>query len=129
MEKKKNRSRKRDAILACLAGTKTHPSADWVYRQLKPDFPDLSLGTVYRNLSEFLESGQIISVGSVGGLERYDYDVSPHAHFICRKCHAVIDVREIPLPPLPELPGTLEACAVTFTGVCNFCQSASSDAQ
>lgn len=129
MEKKKNHSRKRDSILACLAGTKTHPSADWVYRQLKPELPDLSLGTVYRNLSEFLDSGQIISVGTVGGLERYDFDTTPHAHFICRKCHAVIDVAEIPLTSLPELPGTMESCAITFTGICNSCQSAFPDAQ
>ena len=50
MQKK---SRKRDAILACVCSTDTHPTAEWVYTQLKPDIPDLSLGTVYRNLAMF----------------------------------------------------------------------------
>ena len=45
------KSRKRDAILACVCSTDTHPTAEWVYTQLKPDIPDLSLGTVYRNLA------------------------------------------------------------------------------
>ena len=44
MQKK---SRKRDAILACVCSTDTHPTAEWVYTQLKPDIPDLSLGPVY----------------------------------------------------------------------------------
>ena len=46
------KSRKRDAILACVCSTDTHPTAEWVYTQLKPDIPDLSLGTVYRNLGD-----------------------------------------------------------------------------
>mgnify|MGYP000354531296 CR=1 FL=1 len=46
-------SRKRDAILECLRCTTSHPTAEWVYTQLKPDIPDLSLGTVYRNLAMF----------------------------------------------------------------------------
>ena len=46
-------SRKREAILTCLHGTTCHPTAEWVYQQLKPQFPDLSLGTVYRNLAAF----------------------------------------------------------------------------
>lgn len=128
MEKRKNHSRKRDAILACLAGTKTHPSADWIFRQLKPEISDLSLGTVYRNLSSFLEEGTIISVGTVGGLERYDYDISPHAHFVCRCCHAVLDVASVAVTAPPELPGQAEACRVTYTGICKACYPASSDA-
>ena len=62
-------SRKRDAILACLRSTTCHPTAEWVYQQLKPAIPDLSLGTVYRNLSMFKDEGLVISVGTVGGLD------------------------------------------------------------
>ena len=51
MEATTKRFRKREAILACLRDTTAHPSAEWVYEQLKPQIPDLSLGTVYRNLS------------------------------------------------------------------------------
>lgn len=91
MEQSRKHSRKRDAILACLRMTDAHPSADWIYRQLKPEIPDLSLGTVYRNLAYFADTGEIKSLGSVGGQERFDGDVRPHSHFICRDCGAVLD--------------------------------------
>ena len=83
MQKK---SRKRDAILACVCSTDTHPTAEWVYTQLKPDIPDLSLGTVYRNLAMFRREGIIGSAGVVNGLERYDRNPLPHAHFVCTQC-------------------------------------------
>lgn len=85
-------SRKREAILQALRSTDTHPSAEWVYTKLKPEFPDLSLATVYRNIAEFLEEGTIVSVGTVAGQERYDAETHPHTHFICDTCGAVIDV-------------------------------------
>ena len=88
----KRYSRKREAILQALRSTDTHPSAEWVYTKLKPEFPDLSLATVYRNIAEFLEEGTIVSVGTVAGQERYDAETRPHTHFICDTCGAVIDV-------------------------------------
>ena len=48
MNKRQNYSRKREAILSALRSTKTHPTAEWVYLQMKNEYPDLSLGTVYR---------------------------------------------------------------------------------
>lgn len=53
MEPTRKRSKKRDAILSCLCSTDTHPSAEWIYHRLKPQIPDLSLATVYRNLALF----------------------------------------------------------------------------
>ena len=67
MEKRQNYSRKREAILQAVRSTTLHPSAEWVYRELKPVFPDLSLGTVYRNLAQFKVDGVIVSVGTVNG--------------------------------------------------------------
>lgn len=86
------RSKKRDAMLALLRSTHSHPSADWVYRQLKPEFPDLSLGTVYRNLNQLSDERIIRRLGVVNGQERFDADTSPHAHFVCTDCGAVIDL-------------------------------------
>ena len=71
-------SKKRTAIYDCLCGTKTHPTADWIYQQLLPEFPDLSLATVYRNLAQLKEAGRIRSVGTVAGQERFDADLHPH---------------------------------------------------
>ncbi len=85
-------SKKREAILQVIRSTKEHPSAEWIYEKLKPEYPDLSLGTVYRNLALFREEGEIISIANVNGQERYDAETGSHPHFICRNCGAVIDV-------------------------------------
>lgn len=123
------RSKKREAIYECVRATKTHPTAEWVYGQLKPSLPDLSLGTVYRNLAMFRQEGKLISVGTVDGMERYDANTTPHAHFVCTHCNAVIDV-DVPLPE--ELIaavgcGSVHHCELTFFGVCYSCVPA--DAQ
>ena len=85
-------SRKRDAILREIMNTDVHPSAEWVYRRLKKEYPDLSLATVYRNIAMFRSDGTIRSVGIVGGEERFDADTSFHPHFICKKCGKVMDI-------------------------------------
>ena len=69
MERTAKHFRKRDAILSCLRQTTTHPSAEWIYNRLKEEYTDISLGTVYRNLALFKEQGQIISLGTVNGVE------------------------------------------------------------
>jgi Fur family peroxide stress response transcriptional regulator len=91
----RKRSKKRDAILKAIRSTTTHPSAQWVYEQLKPAIPGLSLGTVYRNINLFREEGAVISVGVVQGEERFDGQVQPHPHFVCGNCGKVIDITGI----------------------------------
>ena len=92
MERRRKHSKKRDAILNTIRSTKTHPSAEWVFEQLREDFPNLSLGTVYRNIAEFKESGEVMSVAVVDGIDRIDGDTSPHEHFVCTACGAVEDL-------------------------------------
>jgi len=92
-----NYSEKRQAILDNLQETSEHPSAETIYHSLKPSYPRLSLGTVYRNLQEFKRDGTAVSVAVVNGQERFDGDTAEHAHFICDKCNAIIDL-DIPLP-------------------------------
>ena len=95
MQRATRYSKKREAILAAIRGTNCHPSAEWVYQTLKPAHPDLSLGTVYRNLVFFQENGDIQSVGVVKGQERFDGVTTPHSHFICNSCGAVSDLEGI----------------------------------
>ena len=127
MEQKAKHFRKRDAILTCLRQTKAHPSADWVYAQLKPEIPDLSLGTVYRNLSLFKEQGLINSLGTVKGVERFDGDTHSHVHFICTECGTVQDLEGMPsLPSLRasaenDLGSQIQGCQITLTGLCREC--------
>ena len=129
MEHTRKYSRKREAILECLRSTQSHPSADWVYSQLKPQYPDLSLATVYRNLAMFKRDGVIGSVGTVNGLERFDYDTRPHAHFVCSRCSAVLDVEEVALPPSltelvrQQLDAEVTDSSICFTGRCSNCRA------
>ena len=123
-------SKKRDAILECVCSTATHPSAEWVYVQLKPQVPDLSLGTVYRNLAAFKQEGIISSVGIVNGTERFDRNTVPHTHFVCTHCSAVIDVDNIgPPQKLAEQVrcGSVRECVLTFIGICNQCVNADAE--
>ena len=85
-------SKKRDAMLALLQSTHCHPGADWVYREMRTQYPGLSLGTVYRNLNHLCERGLIRRVGTVDGQERYDGMITPHSHFICNRCGAILDL-------------------------------------
>ena len=119
--------RKRDAILSCIKGTDVHPSADGVYAQLKPQIPDLSIGTVYRNLALFKEQGVIISVGTVQGVERFDGNTNPHVHFVCTSCGRVDDLPKMEVPQAfcseaaSQTGGCVECCQLTFTGRCSQC--------
>ena len=127
MERTTKHFRKRDAILTCLRETKAHPSADWVFAKLKPEIPDLSLGTVYRNLSLFKEQGLIQSIGTIRGVERFDGDIHSHVHFVCTQCGTVRDLEGMPnLPTLKaeaehDLGSQIQGCQITFTGLCREC--------
>lgn len=127
MEQPKKHFRKRDAILTCLQESKSHPSAEAIFTRLKPVIPDLSLGTVYRNLNLFKQQGLVISVATVDGVERFDADTHPHVHFLCNGCNAVIDLEKMAVPDsLKEAArqcsgGQVEACSLSFTGLCREC--------
>ena len=86
------RSKKRDAILELMRGTTCHPTADWVYQGIRKTYPDISLGTVYRNLNQLCEERLVWRVGVVDGHERFDADTTPHAHFFCEQCGVVLDL-------------------------------------
>ena len=127
MEQTTKHFRKRDAILACVRATDVHPSADWVHAQLRQEYPDISLGTVYRNLSLFKQQGLIASLGTVGGVERFDGNIQPHVHFICDRCAGVLDLPEMTVPEslscqaADQTGGHVHACHLSFTGVCGRC--------
>ena len=128
MERTAKHFRKRDAILSCLRQTTEHPSADWVYAKLKPEIPDLALGTVYRNLTLFKEQGLILSLGTVGGVERFDGNVAPHVHFVCTNCQRVLDLAQIQIPEELNAAasrasgGQVDSCQLTFHGRCACCK-------
>ncbi len=127
MDRKRNFSHKRVAILKALQATAAHPSADWIYAQLKPQYPGLSLGTVYRNLHTLCEAGQAISLGPINGHERFDGRLAPHAHLVCSRCGAVADMSgglpdQASLAALSHQNGCqVQSAHVVFHGLCPQC--------
>lgn len=125
MSKRKNFSTKRMAILNAICSTDCHPSAKWVYNNLKEKYPDLSLGTVYRNISLFKEEGVVNAVANVNGEERIDGITEPHSHFICTKCGSIYDILNQELTALDSVLTDegfhIESKSITYYGKCNKC--------
>ncbi len=129
MQSKRNFSAKREAIYETLVSTDIHPSAEWVYEQLKPKMPGLSLGTVYRNLAVFKEMGLARSVGVINGQERFDAKMTQHPHFICQKCFRIIDIpkgynvldKNAYTMIERECDVEIELHSITFYGLCKKC--------
>ena len=113
-----------------LAGTDTHPTASQIYETLQPELPNLSLGTVYRNLEVLVADGLVDEVPCSGGPSRFDGNPTPHHHFICDECRRIIDVE---LPEPRALARRLEGehglrarrVAIDFYGLCPDCEGQS----
>ena len=119
--------KKRNAILECLRSTTAHPSAEMVHEMLQAEHPDISLATVYRNLALFKQQGEIMSVCTVKGVERFDANTAPHVHFICDGCDAVSDLHQIQIPAslgreVETCSGNhMTGCQLTISGLCSAC--------
>lgn len=120
-------SRQREAVKKALMNRRDHPTADMVYTSLRETFPNISLGTVYRNLSLLAGLGEInrISTGN-GDAEHFDGNLTPHQHFICTHCHRIYDIQVESAASLLEeaqmaAPGSVESCRMNFYGVCREC--------
>ena len=88
----KKYSKQREAIKECLKMSKAHPNAMAVYEEVRKILPNISLGTVYRNLGELQESGEILNLSLSDSKDRFDGDTSPHIHFYCRKCNKIFEM-------------------------------------
>ena len=127
MEPLSKNFRKRNAILEYLRCTTAHPSAETIFSDLKAQIPDLSMGTVYRNLNLFRQQGLASVVATVRGVERFDANTDPHVHFICSDCDSVIDLMQMEIPEAlcsqaaSQSGGKVEQCSLSFTGLCCQC--------
>lgn len=121
----KRYSRQRELIYQAVLGSKEHPTAEMVYQWLKPVNPNLSLGTVYRNLNLLAEEGVLIRMPFP--VERYDADTHPHSHFRCKGCGRVFDlaldhdeaIDRLAAAVAPDF--RVEGHDLTFTGLCPQC--------
>ncbi|MEW5763069.1 MAG: Fur family transcriptional regulator [Bacillota bacterium] len=114
------------AILGFLQGNTTHPSAEEIYRALKPKFPSLSPATVYNTLEALIQAGVLQEVGIDPARRRVDPNPAPHTHFLCARCGRVYDLIlpavEIDVPD--EVAGfRIHRYALNLYGVCRECAS------
>ena len=119
-------SRQRESIKKYLCGREDHPTADMVYSSIRREFPNISLGTVYRNLSLLTEIGEIQKIPT-DGPDRFDAKLVPHSHFICKKCGCVLDVMIPMKDPVSEVNplwdyGDVEEYRLEFRGICRKCK-------
>lgn len=85
-------SKQRESIKNFLVTRYDHPTAETVYLNIRKEFPNISLGTVYRNLNLLAEIGEIQKLSPGIGPDRFDGNPAPHYHFICRHCGCVMDL-------------------------------------
>ena len=88
------KTKQKEAILEVLRGTTSHPTADWVYSEVRKEIPDISLGTIYRNLRILCQMGEVLELVLCGSSSRFDARCDNHYHFRCEKCGRVFDIDE-----------------------------------
>lgn len=116
----------RHAILSYLMGSMSHPTADEIYKSLSPNYPSMSVATIYNNLRLFVEAGLVRELTYGDDSSRFDADLSDHYHAICKSCGQIVDFE---YPPLLEVERAasdktgfmVEGHRMEIYGVCSTC--------
>ena len=124
-------SRQREIIKDCLMTRHDHPTADVVYMNVRQMYPNISLGTVYRNLTLLADIGEIRRLRVGDGVDHFDADISPHYHFICNRCGAVIDLDMENIDGIRDIAnrnfdGCIQGYIAYFYGICPDCKNSMS---
>ncbi len=119
-------SRQRQVIKDFLMTRKDHPTADTVYMNVRHEYPNISLGTVYRNLSLLADLGEIARLRVGDGVDHFDADTSSHYHCVCTECGSVIDLNMDNLDHITQMAnrnfdGEIQGHVVYFHGICGNC--------
>jgi Fur family transcriptional regulator, peroxide stress response regulator len=120
-------TQQREAILNILRNTCSHPTADQIYDEVRKYMPNISKGTVYRNLQVLNEDGAISVLNIQGTQSRYEIKQKRHYHFRCEKCARVFDLDEPIDKDLDERIARKTGFTVShhqteFRGLCKDCQ-------
>lgn len=121
-------SKQRELILNYILNSHEHLTADTIYADLKKDNPELSLGTVYRNLTKLTEIGAIKKVSLPNQVDKFDKNLDPHAHFICDECGSITDIN---IPGMDEFLDkvsdedeiSIRKYDLTLNGTCKKCKN------
>ncbi len=121
-------SRQRQVIKDFLMTRTDHPTADIVYTNVRQQYPNISLGTVYRNLTLLSDMGEISRLRVGDGVDHFDADTSRHYHFICSKCGQVMDLKMSNIDDIVDIAGMnfngeIQGHMTYFYGICGDCTS------
>ena len=86
------KSKQKGVILGAVKSTRSHPTANWVYEQVKQEMPNISLGTVYRNLKSLKQEGEIEELNFNDTMSRFDGITQNHYHFRCEQCGRIFNL-------------------------------------
>lgn len=119
-------SKQRAMIKDFLMTRKDHPTADVVYKNVRQKNPNISLGTVYRNLTLLADLGEIQRLRVGDGVDHFDADTSPHYHFVCSECGSVTDLEMDSIENITEIAGArfdgrIAGHVTYFYGTCEHC--------
>lgn len=119
-------SKQREMIKNFLMTRKDHPTADVIYKSVRQQNPNISLGTVYRNLTLLSELGEIQRLRVGDGVDHFDADTSPHYHFVCTECGSVVDLEMDSIESITEIAGAhfdghINGHVTYFYGTCEHC--------
>jgi Fur family peroxide stress response transcriptional regulator len=120
-------TRQREAVLRVLRNTRSHPTADQIYDEVRKEMPNISKGTVYRNLQVLQEDGFITELNINGTQSRYEFKQDSHYHFRCERCGQVFDLDEPVILELDDRVAKKTGFKVSyhqteFRGLCKDCQ-------
>ncbi|QSQ08931.1 Peroxide-responsive repressor PerR [Koleobacter methoxysyntrophicus] len=121
-------TKQRRIILDVLRSTTSHPTADWLYEKVKDKIPNISLGTVYRNLNILKEMNEIMELNYGSTYSRFDGNPQNHYHFVCERCGRVFDIdeevhREMDRRVEEKTGFTVRYHRMEFYGTCRECQN------
>ncbi len=117
----------RMAIYSVLINTKSHPSAETIFKTLEPKNPSMSLATVYKTLEAFKKAGLITEINLGDGFSRYDGVTQFHPHVICTECGRLIDAKlkniELIIEDIENSTNfKIQNEQMFFYGICSKCQ-------
>ena len=126
-ENRRRHTRQLNVIWQAIKDETSHPTADQIYEKVRSVIPNMSLGTVYRNLQKLVAEKKL-RVLTLGRIQRFDPMVDRHDHFICEKCNRVYDISVNPgkkiLPrSLPRKGFKVTSHQLSLYGVCKSCSS------
>lgn len=123
----KRMTKQRQAILNYLKSKKHHPTADEIYSHVRTEIPNVSLGTIYRNLNILVENGEIGECSLSSRHDFYDGNPEPHYHFRCLDCGDIFDLtadfaQDLEKWAADKGPFSITGHKIEFNGYCNCCR-------